>query len=84
MFVEPDGGLKQVSPESPIKRIRKAIGGSNLQKSSVANLEVAKGSSMRLSPPPTRHRRTSEPHPRCGCLHGISREQIIIICKNEM
>ena len=57
---EPDG-LRQISPESPIRPL---VGDTPPKKSSTASLEAAEGSSMRLSIPPSRIRRNSEPHPR--------------------
>lgn len=61
-FPEPDG-LRQVSPESPVKPM---VGYRVPKKSSTASVEAAEhAASIRLSLPPVRIRRTSEPHPRC-------------------
>ncbi len=58
--IEPDG-LRQISPESPIRPV---IGDITSRKFSSTAGEAAEGSSMRLKLPHHRIRRTSEPHPR--------------------
>lgn len=60
LTTEPDG-LRQDSPESPVRPL---VSDTPPKKSSTASLEASEGSSMRLSLPPSRIRRNSEPHPR--------------------
>ena len=61
--VEPDG-VRQISPESPVK----TLGEMYSRKVSASTVEVASSETpLRLSPPKTRSRRLSEPHPRYVC-----------------
>ena len=70
IIAETDGS-RQISPESPVKPM---VGAAVPRKISSTTQEAASNAaSIRLTLPPTRIRRTSEPHPRYIDIHSHAR-----------
>ena len=78
-------GSRQVSPESPVKSI---LGEPVPRKVSTASQEAASGSSaaIRLALPPSRIRRTSEPHPRSvhACVYMCMHAHKQAVCARDV